>query len=257
MYAHIQTYKHAHTETYKHAHTHMQWHQLGKFFLTESSQNLEERARSCLCCTEAAYLPCDLYTHEHLSGLSKRTHPTSRCRYRVMFSALQIITTAQESADSSVAMAVSQLLAKSPLLQYKVTTLVSFLHVAMWLASPTGLGTQVTCAILPAQDFFQLQKPPGCWLEQRTPKPSNVVEAQLKSPRKGVKITCPLLFCELLVCSNPEARLVTAATASLSHGVWSQEAEPCSAPAWNMARLPRMVTTETKDKDATTGVGGA
>lgn len=80
---------------------------------------------------------------------------------------------------------------------------------------------------------------------------------QLESPRKGVKITHPVLFCELLVCSNPEVQLVTEATASLSQGVWSLEAEVCSAPAWNMTRLPRMVTTETKDKDATTGVGGA
>lgn len=146
----MHTYRHTNTHTQRHTntYTHMQWHQLGKFFLTESSQHLEERARSCLCCTEAAYLLCDLYTHEHLSGLGKRTDPSSHCRYRVMFSALQIIIpAAQESSDSSVAMAVSQLLAKSPLLQYKVTTLVSFLHVAMWLASPTGMGTQVTCVI--------------------------------------------------------------------------------------------------------------
>lgn len=180
-----------------------------------------------------------------------------------MFSALQIITTAaQESADSSVAMAVSQLLAKSPLLQSKVTTLVSFLHVAMWLASPTGMGTQVTCAIASSGLFPVAEAPPGCWLEQRTPPPTlkrgrGTVKVQLKSPRKGAKITRPLLFCELLVCSNPEARLVTAATASLCHGVWNQEAEPCFAPAWSMARLPRMVTTETKDKDAATGVGRA
>lgn len=38
---------------------------------------------------------------------------------------------------------------------------------------------------------------------------------QLESPRKGVKITHSVLFYELLVCSNAEAQLVTAATASL------------------------------------------
>lgn len=67
---------------------------------------------------------------------------------------------------------------------------------------------------------------------------------QLEPPRKGVKITHSVLFYELLVSSNPEAQLVTAATASLSQRIWSQESELCSAPAWNMARLPRMVTRD-------------
>lgn len=55
---------------------------------------------------------------------------------------------------------------------------------------------------------------------------------------------------------HTEGWLVTAATASLIQGLWSQETEVCFAPAWNMARLPRMVTTETKDRNAITGVGG-
>lgn len=135
-----QAHKHAHTQTQTHAH--IQWHQLGKCFLAESSQNPEERARSCLCCREAAYLRCDLHTHERVSDSSRCTEAGSHCRCRVMFSGRQIKTEAQECADSAVAMADSQQLAKSPLLQYKVTTLVSFLHEAMWLASPTGMRTQ-------------------------------------------------------------------------------------------------------------------
>lgn len=150
-------------------------------FSSLSPHNTLRRGQGAACVVqkEAAYLLCDLYTHEHLSGLGKRTDPSSHCRYRVMFSALQItIPAAQESSDSSVAMAVSQLLAKSPLLQYKVTTLVSFLHVAMWLASPTGTGTQVTCVITSSGLFSSCRSLLDAGLNRGPPNPQMWLEAQ-------------------------------------------------------------------------------
>lgn len=71
--------KHAHrhtnryTQTYKHAHT-CNSATLATFFLLSPHKNPEERARSCLCFTEAAYLWCDLHTHEHVNDFSKCTN---------------------------------------------------------------------------------------------------------------------------------------------------------------------------------------
>lgn len=80
----------------------------------------------------------------------------------MMSSVLQITTEAQECGDLSVAMADSQLLSNS-LLSYitKSHLSASFMWPCGWLPYPT-MGCEHSDVLLPAQDFFQLQKPSGC-----------------------------------------------------------------------------------------------
>lgn len=104
-----------------------------------------------------------------------------------MFSVLQIITEAQECARLSVPMAASQLLANF-LLFYstKSHSSASFMWPCGWL--PPLMRTQVTC-VTASSELFPVADTSGCWLEQRTPKPSKVAEAQWRSssgpPGKG------------------------------------------------------------------------